>query len=87
MISNELLARSLKTQLEKSNHLIQNSFELRQRSQCCKQGWELVGATAPCRACSTRAGLGMLETVCHRIPELFWDFPSFYTGKDDSHVE
>lgn len=65
MISNELLARSLKTQLEKPNHLIQNSFELRQRSQCCKQGWELVGATAPRCACSTsgarNAGDGFLQ--------------------------
>lgn len=41
MISNELLAQSLKMQLEKSSLLIQNSFEPSQRSQCCEHGWKL----------------------------------------------
>lgn len=72
MISNELLARSLKMQLEKSSLLIQNSFELSQRSRRCKQGWKPGCTAAPRGACSTAgAGLGMLETLCYRIPQLF----------------
>lgn len=42
MVSNELLARSLKMQLEESSLLIQNSLERRQRSGRCRHGVGLV---------------------------------------------